>query len=221
MGSTRSSRPLAAFAAVAATCAWTIKSPRAFAADFQVNTYTASTQLEPVVGRASSGEFVVVWQSANQDGQFYGIFAQRFDSAGAKIGVELQLNTYTTGTQSQPSVAMNDGGGFVVVWRSGSNQDGSDYGVFGRRFASSGAAQGVEFQVNETTTGPQVFPAVAIDDQGDFVVVWQTSDGVWRRHRDLRPSLRLRWRRPRRRFPGQHLHPVHAALPRDRGRRRW
>ncbi len=119
----------------------------------------------------------MVWQSANQDGQFYGIFAQRFDSAGAKIGVEFQVNTYTTGTQSQPSVAMNDGGGFVVVWRSGSNQDGSDYGVFGRRFASSGAAQGVEFQVNETTTGPQVFPAVAIDDQGDFVVVWQTSDG--------------------------------------------
>jgi hypothetical protein len=141
------------------------------AADFQVSTYTASNQLEPAVARAANGDFVVVWGSGNQDGQFYGIFAQRFDSAGARIAVEFQVNTYTTNAQRLPAVAMNDAGAFVAVWRSGS-QDGSDYGVFGRRFSSAGAGQGVEFQVNEYTNGPQNFPAVAIDDQGDFVVVW-------------------------------------------------
>ncbi|HEX2463794.1 MAG TPA: hypothetical protein VHR17_04150 [Thermoanaerobaculia bacterium] len=144
----------------------------AFAADFQATTYTASNQLEPAVARAANGDFVVVWGSGNQDGQFYGIFAQRFSSTGARIAVEFQVNTYTTNAQRLPAVAMNDAGAFVVVWRSGS-QDGSDYGVFGRRFSSTGAGQGVEFQVNAYTTAAQNVPAVAIDDQGDFVVVWQ------------------------------------------------
>jgi hypothetical protein len=83
------------------------------------------------------------------------------------------VNSYTSGTQSLPAVAMNDGGAFVIVWRSGPGQDGSDYGVFGRRFSSTGSAQATEFQANAYVTGPQGNPAVAIDDQGEFVVIWQ------------------------------------------------
>ena len=191
-------------------------------ADFQVNTYTGSSQIEAVVGRAASGAFVVAWQSANQDGQFYGIFAQRFDSAGAKIGVELQVNSYTTGTQSQPALAMNDGGAFVVVWRSGSSQDGSDYGVFGRGVRQHRRVRR-ESSSRSTRTPPdrQDFPVVAIDEQGDFVVAWQSADRVRRRHRHLRAALRLERRGAGGRLPGQPLHDLHAALRRDRERHRW
>ena len=50
------------------------------------------------------------------------------------VGSEFQVNTYTTSGQSGPAMATDADGDFVVVWRS-ENQDGSSYGVFGRRFA--------------------------------------------------------------------------------------
>jgi hypothetical protein len=147
---------------------------QARAADFQVNTFTAANQLYPDVARAEDGTFVVVWETNNLDGESYGIFGQRFDAAGARLGVEFQVNSYTTGAQRLPGLAMNDAGAFVVVWRGGGNQDGSDYGVFGRRFDSTGAAQAFEFQVNSYTTGGQGSPAVALEQDGDFVVSFET-----------------------------------------------
>ena len=89
-----------------------------------------------------------------------------------KVGSELQVNVFTSENQDRPAAAMNASGQFVVVWMS--YQDGSESGIFGRRFASSGAAQGSEFQVNSYTTGDQREPAVAIDQDGAFVVVWQS-----------------------------------------------
>src|SRR5439155_1436123 len=46
--------------------------------EFRVNTYTASDQDESSVTGLSNGEFVVVWQSWNQDGVAGGIYGQRF-----------------------------------------------------------------------------------------------------------------------------------------------
>ncbi len=42
------------------------------------------------------------------------------------------------------------GGGFLVAWSS-AGQDGSENGVYARRFDDTGAAQGGEFRVNSTT----------------------------------------------------------------------
>jgi hypothetical protein len=55
-------------------------------------------------------------------------------------------------------------------------QDGSSYGIFGRRFHASGVPLGSEFGVNTQTAGFQDEPVVAPAANGDFVVVW-TSDG--------------------------------------------
>jgi hypothetical protein len=65
------------------------------------------------------------------------------------VGTEFQVNTYTTSQQRFAAVAANAVGNFVVVWTS-YTQDGTADGVFGQRYASSGAAQGGEFQVNTT-----------------------------------------------------------------------
>ncbi|HYX22385.1 MAG TPA: hypothetical protein VFA98_16195 [Thermoanaerobaculia bacterium] len=148
----------------------------AFAPEFQVNTYTTSSQYFPKVAADATGDFVVVWESgqfSNQDGSGSGIFAQRYDATGAKVGIEFQVNTYTTGLQRQPSVAMDPSGNFVVVWQS-LNQDGSGQGVFGQLFDSTGAAQGSEFQVNTYTNGSQYAPSVAMSSGSGFVVAWQS-----------------------------------------------
>ncbi|MEM7347020.1 MAG: hypothetical protein AAF485_22500, partial [Chloroflexota bacterium] len=160
--------------------------------EFKVNSYTTGGQSGPSVGMDSEGDFVVVWRSLNQDGNLYGVYAQRYNASGAAQGSEFRVNTYTTFAQRNPSVAMNSDGDFVVTWDSGSygstGQDGSDYGVYAQRYDASGIAQGSEFQVNTYTTSNQggAFygePAIALDSDGDFVVTWgsgtfaQTQDG--------------------------------------------
>jgi hypothetical protein len=70
-------------------------------------------------------------------------------------------------------VAADSAGDFVVVWAS-YLQDGSGFGAFGQRYASTGAALGPEFRVNTYTTASQNGPIVAADPAGDFVVVWSS-----------------------------------------------
>ena len=63
-------------------------------------------------------------------------------SAGAvAVGPESLVNSYTTGHQFAPFVAMDAAGDHVAVWYE-SGQDGSGDGVFGQRFNSAGIAQG-------------------------------------------------------------------------------
>lgn len=139
--------------------------------EFQVNSYTTSTQDYPAMGIAAAGDFVVTWTSEGQDGDGLGVFGQRFASDGNPIGSEFQANTYTTGAQVFPRVSAAANGDFVVVWTS-YGQDGNDAGVFGQRFAADGQRVGGEFQVNQNALGAQYSAAAAHATGGDFVVVW-------------------------------------------------
>ena len=141
--------------------------------EFRVNSYTSLDQSLPRVAGAQFGDFVIVWQSLNQDGDAAGIFAQRFSGGGSPLGGEFRVNTYTTAAQSRPAIAVRGNpGDFVVVWTS-AGQDGSDDGVFAQRYSASGAPLGPEFQVNTYTTGPQRSASVAVDSNGGFLVVWE------------------------------------------------
>jgi hypothetical protein len=146
--------------------------------EFQVSSYTTSHQFFPSVSADSGGNFVAAWASVGQDGTGYGIFAQRHDASGTRLGVEFQVNSYTTADQGLPSVAVDASGSFVVVWQS-YGQDGTGNGVFGQRYDATGTPQGGEQRVNTYTTGDQGLPSVAVDASGNFVVVWQsyTQDG--------------------------------------------
>jgi hypothetical protein len=64
-------------------------------------------------------------------------------------------------------VAVDADGDFVVAW-SGWGQDG--FGLYARRYDSSGNPQGSDFSV--TLLGSPTRPAVAMDADGDFVVTW-------------------------------------------------
>ena len=118
------------------------------------------------------GDFVVAWESKEQDGDGYGIYAQRYRSSGTAQSSEFRVNTATTGWQSDASVAMDSDGEFVVAWEG--YGDGNNLGIFAQRYNASGVAQGSEFQVNTYTTNKQESPSVALDADGDFVIAWQS-----------------------------------------------
>jgi hypothetical protein len=140
--------------------------------EFRVNTTTAGGQARPDVAADDTGGFVVVWQSAGQDGSGYGVFAQRYDGAGLPRGGEFRVNTYTTADQRLAAVASDAAGNFVVGWRS--TQDGDGVGVFAQRFDASGAPRGAEFRVNTHTTSDQDVPSIASDASGNFVLAWES-----------------------------------------------
>jgi hypothetical protein len=153
--------------------------------EFQVNAYTTEYQNRPDVARSPDGTFVVVWQSYNQEGATsgYGIYAQRYASNGVPLGPEFRVNTYTTGDQARPSVAMDGTGNFVVAWTDYALRDGSGTSVRVQRYNASGAPAGIEFQANSNTTGFQYQPQVGVAaDGGGFVIVWNsyvtTSTGI-------------------------------------------
>ncbi|MEM6471421.1 MAG: LamG-like jellyroll fold domain-containing protein, partial [Planctomycetota bacterium] len=92
------------------------------------------------------------------------------------IGGETRVNTTTAADQridgNAKSVAIDDNGNYVVVWASDDQDFGTTWGIYGQRYDADGNAVGGEFLINTTTAGNQREPSVAMDSNGDFVVVW-------------------------------------------------
>ncbi len=140
---------------------------RRFGADGEMLTYDilAHDSFEPFeqtlssVAALADGGFVVTWQSRAErpwdgDGSANGIFGQRFDVDGNRVGSKFQVNTEANDDQTAPSVAGLPDGGFIVTWTS-TNQDGSGLGVYGQLFDADGQKIGDETLINETVAGDQ------------------------------------------------------------------
>jgi len=140
--------------------------------EFQVNTYACGGG-SPAIAMDKRGNFVITWMSYDQDGSKNGVFAQRFNSKGKGIGREFQVNTYTDSHQQYPAIAMDRKGNFVITWMS-NNQDDSEKGVFAQMYNRKGKATGKEFQVNTYPYGNQQYPAIAMDEKGNFVITWDS-----------------------------------------------
>ena len=143
--------------------------------EFRINTYTPGLQSTPDVGFDRQGNFVVVWDSQQQDGSLDGVFGQRFDSAANPIGTEFQVNTETYQQQWYPAVAVEDGGQFVIAWGSAVvyYSDDDYWGIAAQRYDSGGNRLGTEFLVNTTIYGIEDKPSLAFMDSDRFIVAWQ------------------------------------------------
>ncbi len=141
--------------------------------EFQVNTYFTSHQSAPSVAMNGAGNYVIVWQSLGQDGDGSGVYGQRYDATGYTAGPEFRINTYTANYQSDPSVAMDETGNFVVAWQS-FEQDGDSDGIYGQRYDNTGNPAGTEFRINTYEWDIQRTPSIAADGSGNFTVAWQS-----------------------------------------------
>ena len=164
-----------------------------FGAESLVNTGIQSgPQVAPRIAMDGGGRTVVVWvgplvPEAEEGGRQPSIRAQIYDDAsGTAGGGELSLATFV-GLEDQPAaVATDAAGNFVVVWQSWEDTgDGSDFGIYAKLFQANGAPidldeNGIDddtLLVNTLTVGGQSSPAVAMDAAGNFVVVWQSTQG--------------------------------------------
>lgn len=140
--------------------------------ELAVNSFLDGYQGEPDVAVDGQGNIIIVWQSWEQDGDGFGIFARKYSAAGDPEGFEFQVNTTAVDDQVHPAIAMDETGNCVFVWTSYS-QNGAQSGIYGQRMSSSGIFLGPEFRVNQTTIGYRDFPDLILDQWGNFAVCWQ------------------------------------------------
>lgn len=141
--------------------------------EFQVNTFTASNQYDQRIAALADGGWIITWQSQDQDGDGWGIFAQAYNADGTPQGGEVQVNSFFIGDQEISSVTALGSGGWVIIWNS-DGQDGDDAGVYAQAFNADGTLLGTETRVNSYTADSQyALDATALAD-GGWVITWQS-----------------------------------------------
>ena len=148
----------------------------------RVNTFTHNRQTNPALAANSLGELLVTWGSRRQEKGTYGVFAQRFDALGRRLGTEIHVNQTVRGMQSEPATAFDSDRTAWIVWQSDS-QDGDRCAIIARRFETTETGNLIpvtdEFQVNQTSAGNQFCPTITTNQAGDVLVAW-TSDHIGR-----------------------------------------
>src|SRR3954471_14226937 len=95
------------------------------------------------------------------------------------LGTDLQVNTYTAADQLHPAVVSDAAGNFVALWVDKAR------GLFIRRFDATGAPLTGEVRVDDppipaSWLARQDLPRIAMDGRnGNFSVVYSSSDGIW------------------------------------------
>jgi hypothetical protein len=95
---------------------------------------------------------------------------------GIIVGDEYRVNTYTANVQDSAQVTVLPDGGWVVTWRSFTQDDGTGSGVYQQIYNADGTPRGGEVHVNTFTVGNQSLPQIATLSDGGWIIAWR-SDG--------------------------------------------
>ncbi len=142
--------------------------------DFLINDDASHTaQNNPRIAVAGDGGFVIVW--TDQRNGSNDIFLQRFDTDGAAIGQNRQVNDDATSAyQRDPAIGVDLSGLYSVVWtdyRNGSYPFDPD--VFFQRYDSAVVPSGVNRNVTtELPDSLKETPDIALSPWGGGMLVW-------------------------------------------------
>ncbi len=150
--------------------------------DFQIDTpptdgYPDSPVLNYPATAAplAGGGFVVTWtESVGVQGPIY---AQRFDGAGNKVGVQTQVssNAVDGGRDQGSMVTALAGGGYVVAWSSDGDNNQNIYHTYAQQYDASGNQVGGEFEVGDDPTRNQIAGGISALAGGGYVITWGSS----------------------------------------------
>jgi hypothetical protein len=105
------------------------------------------------------------------------IIAQLYNTDGTAKTEPFVVSTIKFNSLTRPSIAMNSDGYFIIAWDGDPNRSSLD-DVHARRFDPNGSAMDKQFIVNTTLTGAQQSPQVAMNNKGEFVIVWESEIGT-------------------------------------------
>lgn len=140
---------------------------------FQVNDDSSNFRhLLPDVAVNKNGNFVAAWQDERNGLDNTDIFGQRFNSDCSPVGSNYKINNdKNSGIRTNPNIAANSQGNFMVIWQDLRNGN-SD--IFSQFYSSTGEPGGVNKIVNDDSgTKSQAYPVIAADSCGNFMAVWR------------------------------------------------
>jgi hypothetical protein len=150
--------------------------------DVNVDTFGLGAQADTAPAVAPDGTILMTYvdySGASGWGLGTDLWFRLFDETGTPLMVQEQIvapMAASAGDQREPRAAADGFGRFIIVWEDKIN-DGSGWGIFGRRFGPAGGALGPVFQVNTVFAGDQRSPRVAADATGRFTVTWTDRSG--------------------------------------------
>jgi len=146
--------------------------------EFPLTTFTSNgDQRDPRVAADGLGRFFVTWEDQLSDGSGYGIFERVFNSSGAPLAPEFQVNSTTSGDQRAARIAIDSTGRAVVAYEDNS-AGWPIVKVRARRFNGQGNPVAPDFVVNEDPASGAILPAPAVDPSGNELVIGFEGPGV-------------------------------------------
>ncbi|MBI9038752.1 MAG: T9SS type A sorting domain-containing protein [Bacteroidales bacterium] len=150
----------------------------------------------------AEGNFVIVWDACIS-GDPSNIFAQRFSSDGTPLGENFLVNNNGRYLNYCPVVACKKNGDFIIVWgdsddgsknkyafrdlddenilesNSSKTKKGTEPDIFAQQYLSDGTPLAGNFKVNDDIGNTdQVYPDIAVDTNGNFIIIWQDNRNV-------------------------------------------
>ncbi|MEQ9696028.1 calcium-binding protein, partial [Shimia sp. SDUM112013] len=158
--------------------------------EFQVHTSDGFAQDKPKAVGLGDGGFVVIWQSNHMGIGQTGLYMQRFDANGDRVGVETQINQYGNSVTRSHEIAPTSDGGFVVTWSGGSfNSTEHPLGFYGARFDSSAAAVGDQFLIStDVSSNRGNMPVVELAN-GDLLATWLAAPDAGQTYGDIQSQV--------------------------------
>jgi len=159
---------LVAILSVATSHAW--PGDRIETLPFFVNSDFRTADQHPSIAIGANGDFIVVWD---------GIWGRRFSSDGSPHGDQFRVSPAAQNVRDErPVIAIDSDGDFVVAWfqqvlwpNPGANA------IVGQRFNDAGEPVGGAFIVTSSSDPPDHDgPAIGMDADGDFVIIWTAED---------------------------------------------
>ncbi|HEX4963165.1 MAG TPA: hypothetical protein VF173_20205 [Thermoanaerobaculia bacterium] len=136
------------------------------------------TGVQPALAADVRGGFAVIWTDTEAENEGMGIRGCLLAPKDAGCGPHFAVNTTAIGDQTQPAVAADDPGRFVVAWQgpvaSAAGEPLAGVGIFGQRFGAGGVKLGSELVLARPEEGNLLAPKLALGDDGGFVAVWQS-----------------------------------------------
>lgn len=142
---------------------------------------SGANQYYPDIVIAANGNFIVVWGD-NRRNQANDVFGRQFNDEGTAIGSSFLVSDPLPSYQSDPRIAMDGTGDFVVVWEDTRNEPSWNFGdVYGQRISSDGKLIGINFKVNDNNDySYQAGAAITTNmDDNRFLVAWDDYRHGW------------------------------------------
>ena len=143
--------------------------------EMRVNTYRAGDQFDSQVAASLDGQFLVAWQSKDEDGSDDGIYARLYSQHGWPMTPEFRVNDVTLSAQRYPQVIADRSGNYFVGWDSfHPTSELIGYEVKGKLYRHDLTPIGGEFHLNQGRLYNQMLIQAAFAQDGALFALWNS-----------------------------------------------